>query len=334
MSDEENQDLAFKAIEIGEVVFMRPFETGKYSIVVDELSDFILSGELSYRELRVFLWIEKNTIRFRNTHVRTSRTRISEELKIIKQHLSPTIKSLKAKDCIIEKQIEKNDYYYALNPKKFGGLILLNSIDEVATKINRSFKKNIRTPRKTNVDNSVDNSNLVTDLVTTSNRFGYYKEPNRLPEMLQFIENKDEFGLFNYFLYKYLFLKGVSPRQAEAILIILEQTGKAKLYLPKLIKVIVENKANAVYIVEQILKTDKEKCDGTGCRMDVRSNPIQHIITYWPSMKHNWASCHDRSLQDEESNDLSRWIEECFSFFFKELSKEETGKVFEFKRKA
>jgi hypothetical protein len=277
MSDENHNEVKFKTpFGILEEEFVRTVAKGNYSPVVHELDQLILQGKLTYNELKVLYYIKSKTIDFRNTHIRLRRKDIASALKIDPSNNFKAIKSLVLEKYILEKEDQDSYFYYALNPKIFGGTIVLRSTSEASRRLNTNEKR--RLGIKTNGNKPRILWQKAKDLMVK-----YHKED------LEMLEKTDAYAALKYTLIKYTLLNGLSALAGERIFQILDQANNPEYLIKQFVSLMETQPDHVLGMSKELIRAYTENTDCNN--RPIKTNAATYFITCWDNeAKKHWQS--------------------------------------------
>jgi predicted transcriptional regulator len=315
-------DQSYNIFGFKEEVFMRTSRAGKYTPTVDEIRDTILDNKLTLNEIRILLYIQKNTVSFRKTHFKTTRQKIQEALNIVQPKISIAIRNLLKNGYILEVK-DKSDYgsyYYALHPQTFNGVIVLRSVHEVPYKINRESKGYTKKVYG-------DYTKKVSGLYQKGNDF----IPKRYKEITGITEITDTYKLLQYILLQYILLHSISDARVVDLKLMTEEVRNPIKTMKNMMWLLINNTSYVKYIVQQIFEINEHK---TGFnKRPLMTHAMDYVCANWEKRLKPHYQIYDNKI--EESEEIKKSKEEIKNLFleFIELT-EPMAKVFEFKKKA
>lgn len=284
-SSQKNVSQNFKTpFGINEEVFVRTAKQGDYTPLVHEVDRSIIQNELSLYEIRVVFYIKSKCVDFRNTHFRSKRKTIQESLGISKCKLFETLRSLIAKEYILEKLDEDNYYFYAIHPRL--SPIVLRSVKEATYRVNRQYK-------------SKEQLISVTQKVTEWYLKGNEVLPKRYPEDKLTIQNYTPFETLKYILLKYILLNKHSLERGHKILQILEESKGPIFLIQGLTRIMQKSAHSSRAILEEILRASRERTNVQ--KFALTCDPAFYAISQWEAIKREWERIDHKWDEDELS---------------------------------
>jgi phage replication O-like protein O len=123
------EKLSLENFGLKTIDFIQDVQEGRYHRMTDEILDFIVSGPLTKRQLKVFVYIYKKTIAYQEPLLRVKKKTISIGTNLDLADVYDTLQDLKAKNLILECPDEDDFYLYVINPKAFKNGVLIVSHD-------------------------------------------------------------------------------------------------------------------------------------------------------------------------------------------------------------
>lgn len=291
----DEKEKRFKTpLGFSEEEFVRTVAKGNYVPTIHEFDELVIEKKVTFNEFRVLCVIKTKTINFRNTHTRQRRKDIAKVLHMDLGDASRAIKSLVAKGFILEKEDCDSYYYYAINPVKFHGVIILRSASEAGYRLN----------------------------VTEKKRLGVYKPHGKSPKSLWekakdfmgkshkedelIIRNYNDFEMLKYTLLKYILLNGVSTLRSQECIRILEETQNPEFMMKQFAALLQKNPNLSGGLVEEFLRANRDGTDGQG--RPIHKNAAAYIITGWDAVKHHYQNFPHKIDQSPEAVQMRKAI--------------------------
>ncbi len=271
-----------------EEVFMRSVAKGNYTPTVHEIEDLIINKKVTFNEARVLYFIKSKTVDFRNTHVRLKRKDIAIGLKLDQGDTYRAIKSLTKQQYLLEKEDSENYFFYALHPVTFGGIIVLRSKAEVASRLNVSEKRRLGISPK---------SHGKTPLSVWEKAIEVMGKHHREDESI--IRNYSGFEMLKYTLLKYILLNGISAGKSQEIVKLLEGTQNPEYMIKQFTCLFQKHPSSSRGIVEEFLRAHREGTDANGHA--IKKNAAAYLIASWDQVKHHWQNLDHHIDMDVQS---------------------------------
>jgi hypothetical protein len=293
-SEPNPEKLSFStAFDIPEEAFVRTSAKGKYTPTINEIDEIVIKGEIKWNELRLLTFIKGKTISFRNTHTRMTRRDVYESLGMAKPKFYDALKGLIEKGYLLEKHDKDDYYFYALNPKTFGGIIVLRSVNEAPYRLNINEKRKsgtLKVPTKG------------TKKVSKEYQKGTEWVTKRYPEDTSIARNYSAFEALKYILLKYILLNSISYGTASKVVSLFDHVKNPEWVMQQFVKLMHKHPANSRGMIEELLRAERDQVDASG--RPIKTHPLIYLISHWDTVKHHWQNLNHKVDMSEETSTI------------------------------
>lgn len=273
-----NDEIGFKTpFDLLEENFMRLAEKGCYTPTINEIEALLFDDKVSYVQAKLLFYIKHKTINFWNTHCRLKRRDLFEAVHIDKSTGLKTIRKLIDKQYLLEKKDTDDYYYYALHPVTFGGLIVVNSIQEGRRRINVQEKKRFHAASPKGGKKPPQRWQKTTSWVVKNH-----------PDEVLTIQNYSDFEMLKYTLLKYTLQNAVPAQTASAVIKILEETSNPESMMLSFVDLLHRHPRHSIGICKELIRANTQRVDCYG--KPIKTNPVSYVLACWDMAKHYWQN--------------------------------------------